>query len=549
MAEAVAPLRIPHFRALWAASIVSNVGSFFQTVAASWLMLELTHSAVWVGLMAASSTLPLLFLALVSGAVADLVSRTRLVVAAQTAMGAAAAAMAALTALHHITPGWLLALGLVLGVGVAFNLPAWQALVPALVPRGMLASAVALNSAAFNAARAVGPALGGLLVATAGPATAFALNAVSFAGVIVVVATLGRTLGMPAVETTSVSSAVALGIRFARYTRSFRRILLLLALFALTSASVQTVLPNRTEQLGGTAGQYGLLLGAMGAGALLGALARGPITTRLGRNTVPVTIVAFGAAGMALGSLSSMAWAAVAMVLAGAAWVLTLTTLNTTAQLMSPEWVRGRAMSLYSLSFSGIFPLGAIFAGALADAVGPGSAIASLCVVAAILGVSSRFFGIPGLHEVRAPEFTEARPAPRHADTAAGGPVMVVNTWVIDEAEFDAFLALMNEIRLVRLSTGAYRWRLYRNASDPHRLSEVFLTTTWEEHIRQHGRIDDASATLLRRATEFDRGGGPVSHHLVGIDVTDPSARPGLRDLAAAHRGMHEDDGSIPIGP
>ncbi|MDH5504988.1 MAG: MFS transporter, partial [Acidimicrobiia bacterium] len=159
MSQAVAPLRIRHFRALWIASVVSNVGSFLQGVAGSWLMLELTGSATWVGFMVASTTLPLLFLALTAGALADLVDRAKLLLVSQIVMGSAAAAMAIVTSFGRIGPGLLLALGLLLGVGMAFNLPAWQAMVPDLVPRGMVASAVALNSVAFNVARAVGPAL------------------------------------------------------------------------------------------------------------------------------------------------------------------------------------------------------------------------------------------------------------------------------------------------------------------------------------------------------------------------------------------------------
>ena len=163
MSQAVAPLRIRQFRSLWIASIFSNVGSFLQAVAGAWLMLELTGSATWVGLMAASTTLPLLFLALAAGAVADLANRGKVLLISQSLMGLAAAGMAAITTLDVVTPGRLLGLSLLLGVGVAFNLPAWQAMVPDLVPRGMVASAVALNSVAFNVARAVGPALGGLI--------------------------------------------------------------------------------------------------------------------------------------------------------------------------------------------------------------------------------------------------------------------------------------------------------------------------------------------------------------------------------------------------
>jgi MFS family permease len=275
MSQAIAPLRLPYYRAIWLAALFSNIGSFFQTVAAAWLMKELTNSsATWVGLMLAANLLPLLFLALISGVVADTFDRTKVMLFAQSLMGSSAAAMAILTATKLITPGLLLGLGLVMGVGVAFNLPAWQALVPDLVPRGMVPSAVALNSAGFNVARAVGPALGGLIVAAAGPQVGFGLNAISYLAVIAVIAVVGSRLALSVPEHTSMTNSIAQSIRYARFTPAFRRLLALVALFAISSAAVQATLPNRTSELGGTETTYGVLLGFMGAGALVGAFVR-----------------------------------------------------------------------------------------------------------------------------------------------------------------------------------------------------------------------------------------------------------------------------------
>ena len=543
MSQAIAPLRLPYYRAVWVAALFSNVGSFLQTVAAAWLMKELTDSsATWVGLMLASNLLPLLFLSLISGVVADTVDRTKVMLVAQSLMGSSAAAMAILTATDLITPGLLLGLGLLMGVGVAFNLPAWQALVPDLVPRGMVASAVALNSAGFNVARAVGPALGGLIVATAGPQLGFGLNAISYLGVIVVIGVVGRRLRLSAKEHTSMTNAIAQSIRYARFTPAFRRLLGLVALFAITSAVVQATLPNRTSELGGSETTYGILLGFMGAGALVGALVRPRVVATLGRRSVPTTIVVFGVAGITVGLAPSVIVAALGMMVAGASWVLTLTTVNASSQLMAPEWIRGRAMSLYTLAFSGIYPIGSILSGALADVIGAGSAMVAFSASAIVLGFLAPRFRIPTLAEIDTPEYTEDRPAPPHVDTE-GGPVMIANTWQIDRADLEEFVALMSEIRRVRLSTGAYRWRLYRNSEDPHRITEVFVCVSWEEHLAQHRRIDDASAKLIRKARSFDRDGGPRSRHLVAVDVDHPEWEP----LIAAHDQYHRTDGSIPL--
>lgn len=539
----MAPLGIQNFRWLWATSMISNVGSFVQTVAASWLMLELTGSPVWVGAMAASRTLPVLFLALVAGAAADMIPRTRLLIASQTLMGGSALAMAVLTASGRITPGALLGLGLLMGVGVAFNMPAWQATVPDLVPRDLVASAVALNSISFNVARAVGPALGGLIVATIGPAAGFGLNALSYLGVIVTLAMLSHRITYPQLEAASVVNAIGLGVRFARYTRPFRRLLLLATLFAITSASVQAVLPNRTSDLGGNAATYGLLLGAMGTGALIGGLTRSKVV-RLGRHTVPVAIAVFGVAGIVVGAAPGIPTAMAAMALAGAAWVWTLSTLNATAQLMSPEWVRGRAMGLYSLSFAGVFPLGSLLAGWVAGQLGAGPAMVVLSFGAVVVAVSSLGLRIPALADVETPRFETGTGVPHHADTLDGGPVMVLNTWQVAPERIDEFLQVMAEVRAVRLQTGAYRWRLYRDAGDPTRLTEAFLTTSWREHLNQHQRIDDASRELLVRARSFDRNGSPVTHHLVAVDLEHPAD---WDRLTALHADLHRSDGSIPL--
>lgn len=541
---AVAPLRIGQFRSLWVASIFSNIGSFFYTVAASWLMLEMTGSATWVGLMQAANTLPLLFLALAAGAIADMSDRTRVMLYSQLLMGVAATAMAAASWLDLMTPPLLLGLGLLIGVGVAFNLPAWQALVPSLVPRGMLASAVALNSAGFNVARSVGPALAGFVVATAGAATAFGVNAISFLGVILAVVLIGRRLDLPAREQSSITSAMALGVRYARFTPTFRRLLGLLAVFAITSAVVQTVLPSRTRELGGSAGTYGLLLGMMGVGALIAAFSRHQVMERIGRRANSATIVVFGLAGILVGLVDSVVVAAVALGLAGACWVLTLVTLNATTQTIAPEWIRGRAMSLYTLAFTGIFPLGSVVGGVMADALGAGTSMAVLSAGSVALGLAVPLFRIPALDDITAPEFSYDTGLADHPQHLDGGPVMVLSTWTIDSDTYPDFLKAMNQVRLVRLSTGASRWSLYRNVGAPERFTEVFVVSSWREHLAQHRRIDDASRDLIGHARAFDRTGGPQTHHLMAVDVAEP---PGWELLVMAHADMHRTDGSIPL--
>lgn len=543
MNSAVAPLKYESFRIMWIASVLSAVGTFIQSVAGSWLMLDLTDSNTWVGLMVASSTLPLLLLALVSGALADMFDRTKLMLIAQSIMGGSAVAMAVLTYTDRITPPLLLGLGLLLGIGVSLNLPTWHALLPDLVPRGMIASAVAVQSAAFNAARAVGPAIGGVILASLGAAAGFGINSLTYAFVIVAVIIVGRRLEPADRQVTSFSTAIALGLRFARFTPVFRRLLGLVALFAVFSAVIQSVLPNHTRGLGGAELAYGVLLGAMGVGALFAAWFREQFLDRFPDRPSRVTITGFGFAGLTVGLAPELWIAVVGMLVSGFFWVLTLTSLNATAQLISPSWIRGRAMSLYSLSFGGIFPLGSILAGVVADATSTATAIATLSAAAVLLGLLSPVLGVPSIRNVEAPEFSEARLPPSHDATVSGESVMILNAWQINREDLTAFVDLMTRVRLVRLRTGAHRWQLMRTASDPLRIIEFFEVGSWEEHLAQHRRIDDASAELIAKARAFDASGGPTTRHLIGVDPRNPRL---FEELIRQHEDLHRSDGSIP---
>jgi MFS family permease len=542
------PLGIPRFRAMWSATVFSATGTFIQTVAGSWLMLELTGSNTWVGLMVASAMLPLLFFSLTAGALADIFDRAKIMVIAQAIMGISALAMAMLTQFGRITPGLLLLLGLLLGTGGALNLPASQALLPELVPRGMIASAVALQSAAFNAARAVGPALGGALVAAYGAAIGFGINSITYLAMIAVILFVAPTLAARERESASVFNATTTGLRYARYTPRFRNLLGLAALFAVTSAVVQAALPGHTEYLGGSASMYGVLLGAMGLGALVGLGLRSRIVAMTTRHIVPVGIVLFGFAGIGLGMAPNLWLAGLAMVAAGAFWLLTLATLNTTAQLLVPDWIKGRAMSLYNLAFAGILPLGAILAGVVADQVGTPATIVGFSIGSVVLGLVAPRFGVPRVEEIEDIEFSAFDSSP-HSDSLVdeSGPVIVLNTWVIEEDEYPAFLKVMQQLRMVRLSTGAYRWRLLRNVSDPTRVTELFVNHSWEEHLAQHRRIDDGSARIIARARDFDRAEGPITRHLIAVDVTEALDRLEFEAMVASHEEMHRTDGSIPL--
>jgi len=202
-------------------------------------------------------------------------------------------------------------------------------------------------------------------------------------------------------------------------------------------------------------------------------------------------------------------------------------------------------MSIYTLAFVGIMPIGSILSGALADQIGTTGSLIVFSSAAVLLGVLAPRFRVPHVDDVVTPEFTElaTRQTPHEGDSFEGGPVIVLNTWTIDKDDFAEFTDVMNDVRLVRLRTGAYRWRLFRNTSDPARLTEMMVLRSWEDHLAQHQRIDDGAAALIRKARAFDTGGGPTTRHLVAIDMEAPAD---FDSLLATHDEMHRRDGSIP---
>ncbi|HEX9889841.1 MAG TPA: MFS transporter, partial [Nitriliruptorales bacterium] len=336
------PLRNRVYRRVWSASLVSSVGTFLQLVAAPWLMNELTGSPFLVSAVTAALMLPRLALALPAGALADAIDRRTLLVGGYALGATAVSVMAVMATTEALGPASLLSLTLVLGVGSAIAQPAFHTLVPDLVPAPLRAQAITLTSAGYNVARAIGPSIGGALVAAGLTPVAFGLNALTSLGVIAVVAALPRQ----AIEDRrgrGLWRAAVLGLRYVRFTPSIRVLVALAAGFAVTSACVQALLPNVvSDELGLGATGFGLLYGAFGAGALVGATTRDRARLATGRAMLPGAMLAFGASGTVFGVSEIPGLSALALATAGMTWVWALTTLNASVQVQAPRWVRGR---------------------------------------------------------------------------------------------------------------------------------------------------------------------------------------------------------------
>lgn len=366
--SALSPLREPLFRSLWIAAVISYTGSWMQNIATGWLMSTLTSSPMWVALVQVALSVPVFLIALPAGALADMIDRRKFLLVTQSSMVAAAGILGILTITGAVTPQLLLVFTFLLGVGAVMNDPAWQALTPDLVPRSKLAAAVALNSAGFNMARAVGPALAGLVIATEGSGVAFLLNALSFFGVILFLyrwKPVERELPPP----DDVVSAIGSGVRYARQDHRIQAVLVRTLAFSLFASAFWALLPLIARGYG--AEGYGAMLACFGVGALIGASVLSRLRKSLSFDAVvALGTIIFAVSVFGLVRTQTLALASVCAAGAGLAWISNLASLNSVAQIAAPGWVRARVISMYVLALQGGLALGSAVWGVVASQIG-----------------------------------------------------------------------------------------------------------------------------------------------------------------------------------
>jgi MFS family permease len=530
------PLRLSLFRALWLAAVASNVGTWMHNVGAEWLMTTLAPTPIMVALMQTAENSPTFLLALPGGALADIVDRRRLLIFTQTWMLVAAVALGVLTLAGRTTPWVLLALTFMLGLGAALNAPAWQAIVPELVPREELPVAVSLNSVAFNIARAVGPALGGLLVAAIGSWAVFFLNSLSFVGVIYVLYRWRREPVESISPTERVVGAMRAGLRYARHAPELRAVLARTVVFVSCASALWALLPLlASRELGMGALGYGVLLGGLGAGAIVGAFVMPRARQALSVNMlVGCGTLLFAAATVAVAYLQAFALLCAAMVFGGVAWMTTMSSFNIGVQTVVPEWVRARALAVYLLSFFGTMAAGSAVWGLVAERAG--IPLALLCAAAGlVVGLAAApLFSLragegldlnPSLH------WTEPNPVseihPEH------GPVLVTVEYLIDPERADEFADAMREFERILRRNGATRWGLFADPARPGRYLETFLVESWAEHLRQHARVTNEDRAVNDRVRSFHTGDAPpVVTHLVAEETSRHGRRRALEALS-----------------
>jgi MFS family permease len=518
--SAWAPFASRAFFWLWLANTVSALGTWIQNAASAWIMTDLAPSPMMVSLVQAAAQLPVLLLALPAGALADLMDRKRLLILTNMLMLAASAVLAIVAALGSVDPTMLLSLTVLLAVGAALNGPAWAASVPLTVPRRSLTQALVLNSVGFNIARAIGPAMGGLILAVFGATAAFSANAASFAFVGVVVAIL---LTFPRTQTTNdvppepFQSAMRIGLAYARAEPIVRSALVRSAAFFGCASAIWALLPLYVRQvLGLSSASFGLMMGVIGAGAVLGGLLMPALNRLFSRNNLIMLAGALcGLALVPLAVLPSAMTAYAALLLFGIGWIVGASNLQATVQLATAPWVRARVLALFQAVFNGGMGLGAIFWGWLGERAGLTGTILAAGLVGSVIALLTRAIQLPPeIADPSAPAIAVPRALSIADEMApllqsARHRVLVAISYHVDTADAAAFRAAMGDVRLFRYRHGAVGWALSRDVSNPTHWVEIFRTRDWHELQRGIERLNLADSEAVVRARSYHLGAEP----------------------------------------
>jgi predicted MFS family arabinose efflux permease len=508
------------FWAFWVAGFASNLGAWMQLVGSAWLMTSLTASAALVALLQTATSVPAFLLSLPGGALADVVDRRRLVIVTQFWQVLTAATLGILTIADVTTPTILLIATFALATGATLGLPVMGAIIPELVDREQLPRAVALGATSSTLAQAIGPAIGGVLVATAGSAAVFLLNAVAFGAVVLVALGWRRDAPVATLPAEHVVGAMRAGARYVTHAPALAIVLIRAGAHIVCFSSLPALLAVvAREQLSGGASHYGILLGALGAGGVAGTLLLPRLRQHMppDRLAVPATLMCGGTLA-ALGALGDFAAALPLMVVMGLAHMTVMSSLNIAAQSVLPSWVRGRGLAIYQLVFAGCMASGAAAWGALAERSGTDTALTvaggALLVVAALAAV----------FPLSATEGIDVTPAhhtePHVGDVALDpddGPVVVTVEYEVEPEDIPEFVSAMRELRRVRLRDGALHWTLCQDVEEPLRQVESFLVASWAEHERQLERTTQSDEALFARVQDAHCGREePVVRHLLG---------------------------------
>jgi MFS family permease len=530
-AGSFAPLAQPVFAVLWAATVLGNTGSFIRDVASAWMVTELSANPTAVALIQTAATLPIFLLAIPAGVLSDILDRRRFLIVIQIMLACVSLTLLALTRSGALTVEYLIGMTFVGGIGAALMGPAWQSIVPELVPRADVKNAVALNSLGINIARAIGPALGGVLLANFGASLAYGADVLSYVFVIAALLWWKRPANVHDALSEQFLGALRAGLRFTRASRELHVVLLRAAVFFLFASSVWALLPLVARQLlHGTAGFYGVLLGAVGAGAIGGALLLPRLRARLDADGL--VLVASGCTVVVMAGLAATPpqWFTVLlMLLLGVGWIIALTTFNGVAQAVLPNWVRGRALAVYLMVFNGAMAAGSFGWGLVAQELGVPRALVLGAIGLAVIATLFHRVRLPVGEADLQPSNHWAEPLTTPEVTHDRGPVMILIEYRVALENHAVFQDAITRLSQGRRRDGAYLWGITEDTADPQKLVEWFMVESWAEHLRQHRRVSHADADLQSEALQYHLGPAPpVVRHFLTMDRKPHGPTPAL---------------------
>ncbi|HWJ87490.1 MAG TPA: MFS transporter [Pelagibacterium sp.] len=511
-ASTLAPFKHDTFRNLWSATLASNLGGLVQGVGAGWMMTTISDSHNLVALVQGATTLPIMIFSIAAGALADNFNRRRIMLVAQSLMMLVSFILAIFTFFGLLSPWLLLGFTFLIGCGTALHNPSWQASMGDIVPRSDLPSAITLNSMGFNLMRSVGPAVGGAIVAIAGAFAAFAFNAISYIPLLIALFRWQPDYAKQTLPRERFGGAMLAGVRYVAMSPQLLTVLFRGFVFGLAAISILALLPSvAREYVSGGAFTYGTMLGCFGAGAIGGAILNARVREKFPNEIiVRLACIGFAISCAGLGLSRDALFSHLALVPAGACWVLALSLFNVTIQLSTPRWVVGRALSLYQTATFGGMAAGSWVWGSFADSFGPD--IALLGAGAVLLGCAAigLKFALPEFSDVNFdPSDSFHEPTLRVDIRLRSGPIVVKIDYSIAEEDIPAFLAVMAKRRRIRIRDGARRWTLLRDLERPDIWSESYHVPTWVDYIRHQQRRTKTDAENSKLLLDLHQGTEP----------------------------------------
>jgi MFS family permease len=507
-----APLRHSVFRRIWLASLVSNLGILIQGVGAAWAMTQMTSSADKVALVQTALMLPIMLISMPAGAIADMHDRRIVALISLAIALSGATVLTVLAWFNLITPNILLALCFIVGSGMALFGPAWQSSVSEQVPAETLPAAVALNGISYNIARSFGPAIGGIVVATAGAFAAFAANALFYIPLLIVLFMWNRVSEPSRLPREQLSRAIVSGVRYITNSPSIKIVLTRTLVTGLIGGSVSALMPLvARDLLHGGAQTYGIMLGAFGMGAVIGALNINEVRKRLsGEAAIRACALSMAGAIAAVALSKEPVLTAAALVVAGAVWMLAVALFNIGVQLSAPRWVAGRSLAAFQASIAGGIAMGSWGWGHLTDAAGVETALlvsAGLMLLSPLLGLWLRMPPIGARNEAAE---VLADPEVQLQLTGRSGPLVVEIEYRVAQDNARAFHNVMQHVQLSRQRNGAYGWSIARDIADPELWTERYHCPTWLDYLRQRNRSTQSERALHQQAIDFHLGPDPI---------------------------------------